>query len=99
MKIGTVISDTTFLADTINFSTTRSSEELFEQVLALLQNFFQSNEAKNEVSDEQLKELQKELDKAKAAKAEDRRKIILTILQGLASVASIGASVVKIIGG
>ena len=70
----------------INAIEYNKSAELIAQVIAQL-------------TDKQYEDLQKDLDAAKAAKAEDRRKIVLAILQGLASVASIGASAAKMLGG
>jgi hypothetical protein len=81
----------------------QSSDELFEQILELLQNYAKSAEANRGATEQELEDLQKKFDAAKTAKAEDRRKITLAVLQGLASGASIVASLVsaaaKIFGG
>ena len=75
------------------------TDQQASQILEILEAFQASKDAKKELTGKQRKSLRKDLDEAKAAKSEERQKIILTILQGLTHVAAIGASVAKILSG
>jgi len=74
--------------------TTRQASRLRK----LLEAYQDSVDVKKDLTDEQRDELRMQLEKAKQAKSEERRKIILAVAQGFVHLASIGASIAQILG-
>ena len=78
---------------------TQMTDQQISKALEMLESFSVSKEAKEKLTSAQRKDLRKDLSQAKTARADERRKIVLAVLQGLGSIVSIGATVAKIFGG